>query len=171
MCNTAVSTNCSVFSVVIFVRRSRELVLCLQERKKRPREESSLEDGSVGEESCEVPAKKPALAPQPAAPEAPTTPSESAAPTVPTPSPQAESANQQPASAPEETGEGGEGQREPRTCVLRQRQEKNPLYKLLDHLLKVNFRDRTFLSPRLYEPYLEFDLTWLLFVICARLKK
>lgn len=46
-----------------------------------------------------------------------------------------------------DTLDNGEASREPRSCVLRQRQEKNPLYKLLDYLLKVKiFEKKTFIQ-------------------------
>ncbi|XP_065332876.1 bromodomain-containing protein 7 isoform X2 [Cloeon dipterum] len=78
--------------------------------KKRPREESSQDDVSLGDDStAEIPAKKPTLiAPIPI------------------------NLNEVDPNSEEMDHSG----REPRSCVLRQRQEHSPLYKLLDYLLK-----------------------------------
>ncbi|XP_059489353.1 bromodomain-containing protein 7 [Neocloeon triangulifer] len=81
-----------------------------KEKKKRPREESSQDDISLGDDSAaEIPAKKPTLI---------------------TPIPINLNAVDQSAEDIDSAG------REPRTCVLRQRQENSPLHKVLDNLLK-----------------------------------
>ncbi|KAF4520325.1 hypothetical protein B566_EDAN004385 [Ephemera danica] len=113
-----------------------------KERRKRPREESSQDDISLGDDSTsEVPAKKATLSsPLPVAIDAQSSSLVSAqgdaVGAALTAAPQAEVPGQQSGAA--ETGDTADSQssREPRTCVLRQRQEHTPLYKLLDYLLK-----------------------------------